>query len=91
MEHLLSEKTKVNVIICKLNRMKDRATSIQTGVSKSQVNYLWDKCKSLHIVQNMWNKYGRPRAFIAIEELDIYLYSLFNIYLTAQDIANSMP
>ena len=59
MEHLLSEETKVNVISCKLNRMSDRVTSIQTGVSKSQVNYLWDNWQNLHTVQNMWNKYGR--------------------------------
>ena len=39
----LSEEDRVNVISCKLNRMSVRATAYQTEVSKSNVNYIWNK------------------------------------------------
>ena len=67
----------------------DRATEHISGVSKSQVNYLFNKWNEHGTVSNLWNTQGIPLAFDRLERFNIINAVQQNPFLTAQRIAHS--
>jgi len=86
MEHLLTEEVKIEVITLKQQGLSDSEVGDRTGVSRSGVNYIWNRLLEQGTIQNPWNLTGRPRVLTRRQEYQIIRAARHNRNLTAQEI-----
>ena len=86
MAYLISDRDKINVVIYKAQLFSDRDVEDLTGVSKSQVNYIWHKWLEHGTIQNQWRG-GRPWSMNPEMRRRIVRTVRQNPLLTAADVA----
>jgi transposase len=75
------------IVALKMQNLTDREVARQTGASRSQVNYVWNRWRRLNTIDNLWNLDGRPRVFNEVEVQRMARRVRGNRQITAADLA----